>query len=57
MSKGIHELSEEECLSMFPCIQTGIELILDDILAEKEKAKKAKAFEKFVSDTTGKLKS
>ncbi|MEG0835816.1 MAG: hypothetical protein RR413_10270 [Christensenellaceae bacterium] len=57
VSKGIHELSEEECLSMFPCIQTGIELILDDILAEKEKAKKAKAFEKFVSDTTGKLKS
>lgn len=57
VSKGIHELSEEECLSMFPCIQAGIELILDDILAEREKAKKAKAFEKFVSDTTGRLKS
>ncbi len=56
VSKGIHELSEEECLSMFPCIRTGIELILDDILAEKEKAKKAKAFVKFVADTTGKLK-
>lgn len=57
VSKGIHELSEEECLSMFPCIRTGIELILNDILAEKEKAKKAKEFEKFVADTAGKLKS
>jgi len=56
VSKGIHELSEEECLKMFPCIKTGIELILDDILAEKERAEKAKEFEKFVADTTGKLK-
>ena len=56
VSKGIHELSEEECLEMFPCIRTGIELILDDILTEKEKAKKAKEFEKFVADTTGKFK-
>lgn len=56
VSKGIHELSEEECLAMFPCIRTGIELILDDVLAEKEKAKKEKIFEKFVADTTGKFK-
>lgn len=56
VSKGIHELSEEECLSMFPRIRAGIELILDDILAEKEKSKKEQAFEKFVADTTGKLK-
>jgi len=56
VSKGVHELSEEECLEMFPCIRTGIELILDDILTEKEKAKKAKEFEKFVADTTGKFK-
>jgi len=56
VSKGIHELSEEECLKMFPCIRTGIELILDDVLAEKERVAKAKEFEKFVADTTGKLK-
>lgn len=42
--------------NMFPCIRTGIELILDDVLAEKEKAKKEKTFEKFVADTTGKFK-
>lgn len=56
VSKGIHELSEEECLAMFPCIKTGIELILDDIGVEKERVAKAKEFEKFVADTTGKLK-
>lgn len=56
VSKGIHELSEEECLEMFPCIRTGVELILDDTLAEKEKTRKAKEFEKFVADTTGKFK-
>ena len=56
VSKGIHELSEEECLAMFPCIRTGIELILDDVLAEKEKAKKEKTFEKFVANSTGKFK-
>jgi hypothetical protein len=32
------------------------ELILDDVLAEKEKAKKEKTFEKFVDNTTGKFK-
>jgi hypothetical protein len=56
VSKGIHELSEEECLSMFPYIKMGIELILDNILAEKENAKKSKEFQKFVSETKGKLK-
>ena len=26
VSKGIHELSEEEFLAMFPCIRTGIDI-------------------------------
>lgn len=56
VSKGIHELSEEECLSMFPLIKTGIELILDDIIAEKERIAKASLFTKFVADKTGELK-
>ena len=30
MSEGIHELSEKGCLSSFPVIKLGIELILDD---------------------------
>lgn len=56
VSKGIHELSEEECLSMYPYIKTGIELILDDIIAEKERAKKEKLFTRFVEDTTGEFR-
>ncbi len=46
---------EQSVQNMFPCIRTGIELILDDVLAEK-KAKKEKTFEKFVANTTGKFK-
>lgn len=56
VSKGIHELSEEECREMFPYIKAGIELILDSLLAEKERKSKEKIFEKFVAKKTGKLK-
>jgi len=42
LSKGIHELTEEECLEMFPMIKIGIELILDERIAEKEREKKRK---------------
>lgn len=56
VSKGIHELSEEECISMYPYIKAGIELILDDIIAEKERAEKEKLFTQFVANKTGELK-
>lgn len=56
VSKGIHELSEEECREMFPYIKAGIELILDALLAEKERKAKEKIFEKFVAQKTGELK-
>lgn len=56
VSKGIHELSEEECREMFPYIKAGIELILDDLLAEKERKEKEKVFEKFVAQKTGELR-
>lgn len=56
VSKGIHELSEDECKKMFPYIRAGIELILDDLLAEKERKEKEKVFEKFVSQKTGELR-
>lgn len=57
MSKGIHELNEEECIDMFPYIKTGIELILDELLAEKERVAKEKVFEKFVAQKIGELKN
>ena len=56
VSKGIHALSEEECREMFPYIKAGIELILDPLLAEKERKSKEKIFEKFVAKKTGELK-
>lgn len=56
ISKGIHELSEEECLKLFPNIQIAIELILDDKLAKKELENKTTQAKKFISDTLGALK-
>lgn len=43
LSKGIHELSELECLRNFEALKIGIELILDQRLEEKERRKKIEA--------------
>lgn len=40
LSKGIHELSENECLTMYPIIEKCIEIILDEQIELKEKLKK-----------------
>jgi len=45
LSKGVHELSEDECLAAFPAVKAGIEIILDDkirIDAEQKKIAEAK---------------
>lgn len=42
MSKGLHELTEKECIEIFPVIKTGIELILDEHLSTKQKDAKIK---------------
>jgi len=57
VSKGVHELNEAECVSMFPDIKIGIELILDEILHEMETTEKAKGFSTFVANTTGELRA
>lgn len=56
LSKGIHELDEEECLQYFPVIRTGIELILDEKIAKKEKTAKIKDMEKNLNSISSKLK-
>ncbi|UED81936.1 hypothetical protein FH508_0008585 [Lysinibacillus sp. CD3-6] len=56
MSKGIHELNEDECLALFPDVKLGIELILDEKLYEQEKQSKRKSFSKFVATATANLK-
>jgi hypothetical protein len=40
LSKGIHELSEQECLQAFPVMKLGIELILDQKLEAQERESK-----------------
>lgn len=40
LSMGIHELNEEQCLSFFPALKTGIEMILDEKIMEAEKNEK-----------------
>jgi len=44
LSKGVHELTEDECKHYFPAIKTGIIVILDQqlrIIEEREALKKA----------------
>lgn len=45
LSKGIHELTEQDCLDYFPVVKMGIELILDDILENLEKQEKLMRYE------------
>lgn len=42
LSKGIHELSEQECLEIFPVMKTAIEYILDEVKAKRELEEKKK---------------
>lgn len=49
MSKGIHELDEDICLSIFPTVRLGIELILDEKVLDIEKKEKIKLFKSQLS--------
>lgn len=57
VSKGIHELSEEECIKYFNFLKSGIELILDDTVAKKERMDKEREVENFVAELTGEIRS
>ncbi|MCD8423604.1 hypothetical protein LNI94_11985 [Tenacibaculum finnmarkense genomovar ulcerans] len=52
LSKGIHELEEEECKEYFPILRTAIEIILDEQIEKKEKEKK----NKLISEQINKIK-
>ena len=56
LSKGIHELTESDCLSAFPITKLGIELILDEKLEKLEREKKIKEASKDIGDLANKLK-
>ena len=52
LSKGIHELSESECLDAFPVVKLGIELILDAKIREIEEQKKLDEARKAIQGLT-----
>ncbi|MBD1839023.1 short-chain dehydrogenase [Coleofasciculus sp. FACHB-501] len=56
LSKGIHELSEEDCLNHFSSLKKGIEIILDEKLEKLKKEAKIKETEKSLSEIKSKLK-
>jgi hypothetical protein len=49
LSKGIHELSENECLAAFPVVKLGIEIILDDKLERMRREQKLAEAQKAIS--------
>ena len=55
LSKGIHDLSEDECLQYFETVKIGIEQILDEKIIAKEKADKAASARAAIQKTHGKL--
>jgi queuine/archaeosine tRNA-ribosyltransferase len=56
VSKGIHELSEDECLKYFSVLKDGIVMILDDIVAKKEKEKAEAEYKKSLGKIISDLK-
>lgn len=50
LSKGIHELGEEECLKYFPVVMIGIELILDEELERQKQQEKMKQSQELITD-------
>jgi hypothetical protein len=42
LSKGVHELEEQECLDFFPILKVSIEIILDQKIEQVERDKKNK---------------
>lgn len=56
LSKGIHELGEEECKKYFPILKASIELILDEKLEAYHKEKRKKEIGNALSQIAGEIK-
>lgn len=56
LSLGIHELTEDDCLTHFDTVRMGIEIILDEKLEEAKRQEKIKAATQKISDLHSKLK-
>ena len=53
LSKGIHELSEQDCLKHFSTLRLGIELILDEALEARERTNKIAAAKAAIQKAVG----
>ena len=56
LSKGIHALSEDECLAYFDTLRMGIELILEQRLAVEEQERRVKQATEGIANIKGALK-
>jgi len=56
LSKGLHELSEEECLKHFQVIRVGIEFILDQEIEAKARRTKIEEASKAINRAVGLVK-
>lgn len=56
LSKGIHELSEEDCKKYFTILRESIEMILDEKLEAHQKELKKASIKHTLSQITGQLK-
>lgn len=57
VSKGIHELSEDDCLKYFSILKMGIEVILDEKIETRKKEEKRKAFKIGLNETHKEIKA
>lgn len=57
LSKGIHELSEQETLEIFPVVKLGIELILDENIKIQEQKNKEKQAADLISKIAKKIEN
>lgn len=57
LSRGIHELSEDQCLTFFEPLKTGIELILDEEIERRERTEKIERTRTALAAMKGKLGS
>ena len=55
LSKGIHELTEDECLQYYEAVKIGIEQILDEKITQSEKEEKAKRAKEAIQNAHGNL--
>ncbi|WP_202802001.1 short-chain dehydrogenase [Catenovulum agarivorans] len=55
LSKGIHELNENECLAAFPVVKLGIEIILDDKLEKMRREQKLAEAKKAIASLASRI--